>query len=145
MILRAEKGFIVIGKDTDGLTMPHDLGWDRPRQTREDEYLGKRSLFTPEARTGARRQLVGLRVPEGGTPIVTGSHIVPTTGPRRSLGFVTSSYVSPTLGRPIALALMERGAERIGQAVRLFNDGIVREALVTPPCAFDPKGERLHG
>jgi sarcosine oxidase subunit alpha len=145
MILRAEKGFIVIGKDTDGLTMPHDLGWAGPRDKREDEYLGKRSLFTPEASAPGRRQLVGLKVPPGGSPIATGSHLVPTAGPRRSLGFVTSSHVSPILNRPIALALLEDGHARIGETVRLFNDGIVREAEVTPPCAFDPKGDRLRG
>ncbi|MDJ0822855.1 MAG: 2Fe-2S iron-sulfur cluster-binding protein [Paracoccaceae bacterium] len=145
MILRAEKGFILVGKDTDGSTMPQDLGWGGPRLKRADEYLGKRSLFTAEAQSGTRRQLVGLRVPEGGTVIETGSHLIPTDGPRRSLGFVTSSYVSPILGRPIALALLENGRNRIGETVRLFNDGIVRDAEVTLPCAFDPKGERLHG
>jgi sarcosine oxidase subunit alpha len=92
-----------------------------------------------------RRQLVGLRVPQGGTPIATGSHLVPAVGPRRSLGFVTSSHVGPALGRPIALALLEGGRARIGETVRLFDDGMVREAVVTAPCAFDPKGERLHG
>jgi sarcosine oxidase subunit alpha len=125
--------------------MPHDLGRSGPRERREDEYLGKRSLFTPEARRSDRRQLVGLKVPDGGTPLVTGSHLIPTEGARRSLGFVTSSCVSPTLGRSIALALMEGGLARIGQTVRLFDNGAVREAGVTEPCASDPKGDRLFG
>lgn len=145
MILRAEMGFIVIGKDTDGLTMPQDLGWAGPRQKRTDEYIGKRSLFTPAALSDTRRHLVGLRVPEGGAPIVTGSHVIPTSGSRRSLGFVTSSYVSPNLNRPIALALLENGRARMGETVRLFDDGLVREAEVAAPCAFDPEGDRLHG
>jgi sarcosine oxidase subunit alpha len=145
MILRAEKGFIVIGKDTDGLTMPQDLGWSGPREKRTDEYIGKRSLFTPAALSDTRRHLVGLRVPEGGAPIVTGSHVIPTSGPRRSLGFVTSSYLSPNLNRPIALALLENGRARMGETVRLFDDGLVREAEVVAPCAFDPEGDRLHG
>ncbi len=145
MLLRAEKGYVLIGKDTDGSTMPQDLGWDGPRARRDDEYLGKRSLFTPEAASTARRQLVGLRVPEGGQPIRTGAHLIPDTGLRRSLGFVTSSYVSPVLDRPIALALLEGGLQKIGQTVRLFDDGVVREAVVTAPCAYDPEGERLDG
>jgi sarcosine oxidase subunit alpha len=145
MILRAEKGFILIGKDTDGLTMPHDLGWGGPRRKRRDEFIGKRALFTPAAGSVRRRQLVGLAVPEGGSVIATGAHIIPGSGSRRSLGFVTSSYMSPTLGRPIALALLEGGRAQIGRTVRLFDDGLVREALVTSPCAFDPQGERLHG
>ncbi len=145
MILRAEKGFIVIGKDTDGQTMPQDLSWGGPRTKRADEYLGKRSLFTPAAIQDTRRQLVGLRVPEGGSVIETGAHLIPNHGPRRSLGFVTSSYFSPNLGRPVALALLENGHAKIGAEVRLFNDGLIRVAEVTPPCAFDPKGERLNG
>ena len=51
MILRAEKGYVVVGKDTDGTTMPQDLGVSGPREQRKDEYIGKRSLFTAAART----------------------------------------------------------------------------------------------
>lgn len=145
MILRAEKGYILIGKDTDGSTMPHDLGWGTPRNKREDEYLGKRSLFTPVAESDTRRQLVGLSLPEGSAALRTGAHLIPDTGKRRSLGFITSSYLSPTLGRPIALALMEAGQQRIGATVKVFDNGQTRSAVVTAPCAFDPKGDRLHG
>ncbi|MFV0476086.1 MAG: 2Fe-2S iron-sulfur cluster-binding protein [Pikeienuella sp.] len=143
MILRAEKGFILIGKDTDGMTMPHDLGWGGPREKRADEYLGRRSLFTPEARAGSRRQLVGLRV-EGAAPPATGAHLVPLEGPRRSLGFVTSSYFSPILGRPVALALLEGGHALIGEEIGVFNMGETARATVCESCALDPKGERLH-
>ncbi|SDD42176.1 2Fe-2S iron-sulfur cluster-binding protein [Ruegeria marina] len=145
LILRAEKGFILIGKDTDGATMPHDLGWGGPRTRREDEYIGKRSLFTPEAQGDKRRQLVGLRVRDGDAVIATGSHLIEDQGARRSLGFVTSSCFSPTLKRPIALALLENGRDRIGGSVQVFNDGEVRSAEVTMACAFDPKGEYLDG
>ena len=63
MILRAEKGYIVIGKDTDGATLPHDLGVAGPRDRRSTEYVGRRSLFTEEAMRGDRKQLVGLMIP----------------------------------------------------------------------------------
>ncbi len=64
MILRAEKGYVVVGKDTDGTTMPQDLGVSGPREQRKDEYIGKRSLFTAAARSAGRKQLVGLSVAE---------------------------------------------------------------------------------
>jgi sarcosine oxidase subunit alpha len=144
MILRAEKGFIVIGKDTDGITMPHDLGWGGPRERRRDEYFGRRSLFTPEAMRPDRRQLVGLSV-AGAEPLPTGAHVVTAGETRRSLGFVTSSYFSPALGRPIALAMIEGGRDRIGERVPLFHLGRMLEADVTAPCAFDPEGGRLLG
>jgi len=143
MILRAEKGFILVGKDTDGLTMPHDLGWTGPRDKRKDEYLGRRSLFTPEANREDRRQLVGLQTDEN-TPLPTGAHLVPIEGAQRSLGFVTSSHFSPTLDRPVALALLEGGRARVGQEVGMFHMGKTTLARVCPACALDPEWERLH-
>ena len=145
MILRAEKGYIVIGKDTDGATMPHDLGVGGPRLKRSGEFVGRRSLFTEEGERGDRKQLVGLSVAEGEPPLATGAHGVERQGVgKRSLGYVTSSYHSPTLGRPIALALIERGAERHGEMIDVQHLGIVRRAVITSPCALDPAGDRLH-
>ncbi|BCG84183.1 sarcosine oxidase subunit alpha [Mesorhizobium sp. 113-3-9] len=145
MILRAEKGFIVIGKDTDGTTLPHDLGSEAPRTKRQTEYVGRRSLFTEEASRGNRLQLVGLTVPSGEAPLPTGAHgIKRNDGRLHSQGFVTSSYQSPTLGRPVALGLIERGAARHGETIEIQHLGKVRSATIAAPCAFDPAGERLH-
>ncbi|MBZ9773707.1 sarcosine oxidase subunit alpha family protein [Mesorhizobium sp. CO1-1-8] len=145
MILRAEKGFIVIGKDTDGTTLPHDLGVDGPRAKRQSEFVGRRSLFTEEASRDNRMQLVGLTVPQGEAPLPTGAHgIKRIDGRLRSQGFVTSSYQSPTLGRPVALGLIERGAARHGEAIDIQNLGKISKATITAPCAFDPAGDRLH-
>jgi sarcosine oxidase subunit alpha len=145
MILRAEKGYIVIGKDTDGTTLPHDLGLDSPRSRRESEFVGRRSLFTEEANRGDRRQLVGLTVAEGEAPLAPGAHGIERRGAdKRSIGFVTSSYMSPTLGRPVALALIERGASRHGETIELQHLGATRRAVIAHPCAFDPEGARLN-
>ncbi|RWO74770.1 MAG: sarcosine oxidase subunit alpha family protein [Mesorhizobium sp.] len=145
MILRAEKGFIVIGKDTDGTTLPHDLGVDGPRVKRQTEFVGRRSLFTEEASRDNRMQLVGLAVPQGEAPLPTGAHgIKRIDGRLRSQGFVTSSYHSPTLGRPVALGLIERGATRHGETIDIQHLGKISKATITAPCAFDPAGERLH-
>ncbi|MBN9243228.1 MAG: sarcosine oxidase subunit alpha family protein [Mesorhizobium sp.] len=146
MILRAEKGFIVIGKDTDGATMPQDLGVDGPRRKRVTEFVGRRSLFTEEGMRADRKQLVGLSVAEGEAPLGTGAHgIERTGGAKRSLGYVTSSYFSPTLGRPIALGLIEAGASRHGEVIDIQHLGMLRRATITAPCALDPAGDRLNG
>ena len=145
MILRAEKGYIGIGKDTDGATMPHDLGMAGPRERRLDEYVGRRSLFTEEATRADRRQLVGLSVSAGEPPLATGAHGVEAVGSKqRSIGYVTSSYMSPTLGFPIALGLIERGASRRGEAVDIRHLGEMRRATIGAPCAFDLGGTRLN-
>ncbi|TGV09582.1 sarcosine oxidase subunit alpha family protein [Mesorhizobium sp. M8A.F.Ca.ET.173.01.1.1] len=145
MILRAEKGFIVIGKDTDGTTLPHDLGVAGPRTKRQSEFVGRRSLFTEEASRGDRLQLVGLTVPQGEAPLPTGAHGVKRSDGRlHSQGFVTSSYQSPTLGQPVALGLIERGAARHGETIEIQHLGKLRTATIAAPCAYDPSGDRLN-
>jgi len=143
LLLRAEKGYLIAGKDTDGTTMPQDLGITAPRDKRRDEFVGKRSLFTENAQDEARRQFVGLAV-EGTEPLPTGAHGVDRSGGnRRSIGYVTSSYVSPALGRPIALGLIERGLSRLGEAIDFVHLGRALTARIVAPCAFDPEGRRL--
>ena len=145
MILRAEKGYVVVGKDTDGTTMPHDLGITAPREQRKDEYIGKRSLFAPAAQEKTRKQFVGLSVARGEAPLPTGAHVVAGAGKaRRSLGYVTSSYISPTLARPIALGLVEEGFSRMGESVAIYHLGAERRASTAPAVALDPEGKRLH-
>ena len=143
LLLRAEKGYIVVGKDTDGTTMPHDLGVAGPRVKRPGEFVGKRSLFTEEATRTGRPQLVGL-ASEGQVPLPTGAHVLEWSGGKRhSIGFVTSSYLSPNLGCPIALGLIEDGAQRMGEEVECFHLGSTLRARISPVCAYDPEGVRI--
>lgn len=145
MVLRAEKGFIVIGKDSDGMTRPMDLGVAAPLLKKRAEFIGRRSLLTEESQRPDRNQLVGLEVLDSDGPLATGAHGVErTSGGKRSLGYVTSSYFSPTLGRPIALGLIEGGASRSGDVIDIQHLGKVRRARIVPPCAFDPEGARLN-
>ena len=145
MTLRAEKGFIVVGKDTDGTTMPHDLGVKGPRERRRGEYIGKRSLFLAAATAKGRKELVGLTVAAGESPLPTGAHVIEGAGrARRSLGYVTSSYMSPALGRPVALGLVEDGFARLGQTLDAYHLGAERRVTVAGACALDPEGKRLH-
>ena len=145
MILRAEKGYVVVGKDTDGATMPQDLGLSGPRDKRTEEFIGRRSLFTDAALDPARRCLVGLAIDDGEPPLATGAHGIETkAGKTRSIGYVTSSYHSPSLGRPIALALIERGLERMGEMIEIRHLGVTRKSKIVPSCAFDPEGARLN-
>lgn len=144
-VLRAEKGYIMVGKDTDGETMPHDLGFTLPRQRKTAAFVGDRGLHTPAANDPDRKQLVGLIVAAEQDKIPVGAHIVEERdGQNRSIGFVTSSYDSPTLGHPIALALIERGSERLGEDVVIWHNNETGPAAVCSPTFFDPEGDRLH-
>ncbi|PWJ13772.1 glycine cleavage T C-terminal barrel domain-containing protein [Jannaschia seohaensis] len=140
-VLRAEKGYVMIGRDTDGATMPHDLGVARPMTAKRAAFVGDRSLDTKVARADGRKQLVGLIVPEGAPALPVGAHVIDAAD--KSAGYVTSSYGQTTVGRPVALGLVADGQRRHGETVTVFHDGTRREARLAPPCAFDPEGARL--
>jgi len=143
-ILRAEKGYIYVGQDTDGETMPQDLGMTGPRDKRQEAYVGDRSLFTPAAQATGRKQLVGLAA-SGRDPLPAGANAIAiSAGRKHSLGYVTSSYVSPVLGGPIALALIEDGLSRMGETLSFEHLGQVSEGRIVPTCFLDPEGARLH-
>jgi sarcosine oxidase subunit alpha len=148
MTLRTEKGYILIGRDTDGVTLPQDLGVLGPLKNKTIDYVGRRSLMTPEATRDDRRQLIGLAAADPSAPLPNGAHVVTGTGTAfRSIGFVTSSYASPTLRRPVALALVERGRALVaaGAELEVWHLGQRYAARAVQPAFWDPQGARLHG
>jgi sarcosine oxidase subunit alpha len=148
MTLRTEKGYILIGRDTDGVTLPQDLGVLGPLKNKAVDYVGRRSLMSPDARREDRRQLIGLAAADPATPLPNGAHVVTGKGRDfRSIGFVTSSYASPTLSRPVALALVERGRALVaaGAELSLYHLGQRFSARAVQPAFWDPQGVRLHG
>ncbi len=99
----------------------------------------------PVANDPRRKQFVGLSVAAREAPLPTGAHVTAGAGKaRRSQGYVTSSYFSPSLGRPIALGLIADGRSRIGETVSIYHLGAERRATITAAVALDPEGQRLH-
>jgi sarcosine oxidase subunit alpha len=146
-VLRAEKGFIIVGQDTDGSVTPDDVGLAWMLSGRKD-FLGKRSLARPDAVRPGRKQLVGLLTPDPSEVLPEGGQIVNDPSvrtPLRTIGHVTSSYYSASLGHSIALAMLERGRSRSGQRVYVTHvDERVRSAVVTSPVFYDPEGARQN-
>ena len=146
-VLRAEKGYIIVGQDTDGSVTPVDLGLGHMVAQNKD-FLGKRSLYRSHMVRSDRKQLVGLLsedpaevLPEGGQIVEDSSAPVP----RAMSGHVTSSYHSPVLGRSIALALVAGGHSRLGQTVQVYNcDGRTADARIVDRVFYDPEGERQN-
>lgn len=147
MALRIEKGFLHVGSDTDGTTMPQDVGFGGAVAKKPDDFIGRRSTMTPEGLRVDRRQLVGLETLDAGGAFACGAHIVDekTKGIGATQGWVTSSVQSPTLGRPLAMALIERGTARIGETVQVWDLGKGRPARIVDPRFYDPAGEKLDG
>lgn len=145
-VLRAEKGFIIVGQDTDGSVSPVDLGLQWLLAADKD-YLGKRSLARPDARRDDRKQWVGLLSEDGRTAPPEGAQLVdcpsPRRGPETARGHITSSYHSACLGRPIALGLLSAGRGRHGEVVQAARrDGSRVKLRVVSPVFYDTKGER---
>lgn len=145
-VLRAEKGFVIVGQDTDGSVSPVDLGMQWLLAADKD-YLGKRSLARPDALRADRKQWVGLLSEDGRTIPREGAQLVdfpsPRRGPETAQGHITSSYHSACLGRPIALGLLSAGRARHGDLVQAAGrDGSRVKLKVVSPVFYDPKGER---
>jgi len=143
-VLRAEKGYIVVGQETDGTVIPADLGLDRTIDKAKRDFVGKRSLTRSDMLRADRRQLVGLLVPEvleEGTQLVADG----AARPVEMLGHVTSAYWSEALQRPIALALVSGGRSRIGQVLYVPMADRIIAVRVTEPVFYDKEGRRLHG
>ena len=145
-VLRAERGFILAGQETDGTVTPFDLGMEWI-VSRSKDFLGKRSLDRADTTREDRKQLVGLLTDNPEDVLPEGGQIVDTVTdpPVRMIGHVTSSYFSANLGRSIALALVEGGRERHGKPVTVPLERVVMSARITEPRFFDPEGERAHG
>ena len=147
-VLRAERGYIIAGQDTDGTVTPGDLGMDWIVSKKKPDFLGKRSLARADTRRDDRKHLVGLLTQNPSEVIPEGAQVVGELKPRppmKMLGHVTSSYYSPNVGRSIALALIEGGRARIGQELHaVLPDRSIR-LTVTEPRFFDLEGTRANG
>ena len=148
-VLRAEKGFIIVGQETDGSVTPYDLGMDWIVSKTKPDFIGKRALARHTMEYDDRKQLVGLLCSDPSTVIPEGAHAVLDPNqplPMKMLGQVTSSYFSPNCGRSIAMAMLKGGHALKGQTVFLpMLDGSVLKAEIVNPAFFDPKGARING
>jgi sarcosine oxidase subunit alpha len=151
-VLRAEKGLIIVGQDTDGTITPHDANMSWVVGAKKKDFLGKRSLDRPDSVREDRRQLVGLlsadgstRLEEGAQIVDVGTPITPEEGPVPMIGWVSSSYDSAALGQPFALALVDGGLGRIGETVRSPQGDRIIDLTITSPVLVDPEGARRDG
>jgi sarcosine oxidase subunit alpha len=147
-VLRAEKGFVIVGQDTDGTVTPHDLGMDWIVNPSKGDFLGRRSLRRADLVRPDRKQLVGLLPNDPGDLLPEGAQLVwEDMGrlPAPMAGHVTSSYRSAALGRAFALALVEGGHARHGSSILAPLGDRVAAATIVSPVFYDPEGVRRDG
>jgi sarcosine oxidase subunit alpha len=146
-VLRAEKGYIIVGQEADGTATPDDvgLGWTIGKAKRD--FVGKRALARPAMTDPRRKQLVGLLTERHEIVLEEGAQIVADPKQRvqmATIGHVTSSYWSAVLGRSIALAMVCSGRRLIGERLFVPMPDRTFAVKVVDPQFYDPKGERLH-
>jgi len=144
-VLRAEKGYVIVGQDTDGSVTPVDLGMDWIVSKKKD-FIGKRSLSRSDTDRPNRKQLVGLKTQDPSRVLPEGAQLVNSrqeAQPVPMIGHVSSSYFSANLGRSIALALVKGGLSRMGGTIYAhLMDGSVVPATICEPVFFDPENQR---
>ena len=147
-IMRAEKGFIMIGDETDGTVIPQDLNLGWAISKKKPDYLGKRGQERTHLADPNRWKLVGLEtldgsvIPDGAYAVTPGTN---PNGQRNTEGRVTSTYFSPTLKRGIAMGLVKNGPERIGETVEFPKvGGTSVMARICDPVFYDKDGEKQN-
>jgi len=146
-VLRAEKGYIIVGQDTDGTLTPKDAGLEWAIGKAKPDFVGKRSLTRPDMLHADRKQLVGLLTKDPTIVLEEGAQIVfdPNQSvPMKMVGHVTSSYWSATLNRSIALAVIEGGHGRMDETVHIPMPDKTIAATITSTVFIDPENSRIN-
>ena len=146
-VLRAEKGFIIVGQDTDGTVTPYDAALDWAVGKKKPDFVGRRSLARPDIIATGRKQLIGLLTDDPNIVLEEGAQIVADPNqaiPMTMIGHVTSSYWSETLGRSIAMALVAGGQAMMGDTLHIPMPCKTHTAKVSSMVFYDPEGARLN-
>jgi sarcosine oxidase, subunit alpha len=147
-ILRAEKGFIMIGDETDGTIIPQDLGLNWAISKKKEDFLGKRAQQRSHMTDRNRWKLVGLETVDGSVlpdgAYATGEG-VNANGQRNMIGRVTSTYYSANLDRGIAMGLVLHGPDRMGEVIEFpGTDGKIYKAKIVDPVFYDKEGKKQN-
>ncbi len=146
-ILRAEKGYIIVGQETDGTVTPLDLGMDWIVSKKKD-FIGRRSLSRSDCVREGRKQLVGLLADNPSVVVPEGAQLVSDLKPEPPMdmiGHVTSSYYSANLGRSIALAVVKDGRMRMGETIHAPLEDKTIKCEIVDPVFFDKEGSIIDG
>jgi len=144
-VLRAEKGFIIVGQETDGSTTPIDLGMNWIVSKKKYDFIGKRALSRSDTVKEDRKQLIGILTKDPNEILEEGAQLVEkeSTLPMTMVGHITSSYYSPNLGRSFALALVKGGINKKGCKLLAPMPNKTIEVEITSSVFIDPSNERL--
>ncbi len=145
-VLRAEKGYVIVGQESDGTVTLDDLGLGWAVGKAKRDFVGRRSLARPDMTAPGRRQLVGLRTADPGFVLDEGAQVTEAAAApvgTKSLGWVTSAYGCTTVGHSIALAMIADGRARRGELLHVQLERGAMPVRVVDSVFLDPEGARL--
>ncbi|MEV0591040.1 2Fe-2S iron-sulfur cluster-binding protein [Nonomuraea cavernae] len=142
-VLRAEKGFAIVGQETDGTVTPQDLGLSWLVSKRKPDYVGRRSHARPDTSRDGRKRLVGLLADDPAAYVEEGAQLVAAPGDRVMLGHVTSGYTSVALGRTFGLAMVRDVTT--GDRLTAVSGEAAVPVTVVEPVFHDPENTRRDG
>ena len=147
-VMRAEKGFIMIGDETDGTIIPQDLNLNWAISKKKSDFIGKRAHDRMFMKSPIRWKLVGLETLDGSV-LPDGSYAVDNSlnanGQKHTIGRVTSTYFSPTLKKGIAMGLVQNGPDRLGEILNFERvNGEVVSATIVDPVFYDKSGSKQN-
>jgi sarcosine oxidase subunit alpha len=140
-VLRAEKGYFMVGQETDGSVTPLDLGLS----VKQEDFLGRRSLSRNGTMRSDRKQLVGVLPDDPNTVLAEGAQLIAARQSALMIGHVTSSYFGARIGRGFALALVKGGRDLHGESVWAWHDGSLTPVRLCAPVFYDPDADRRDG
>ena len=145
-LLRAEKGFIIVGQDTDATLTPIDLQMDWIVSKKKYDFIGKRSLYRSDTIREDRKQLVGIVTEDPREVLEEGAQIVADVSkkPVEMLGHITSSYFSPNLNKSIALGVVKGGKNMLGKKLFIPMKNKIISVQVADPVFLDKENKRLN-
>jgi heterotetrameric sarcosine oxidase alpha subunit len=144
-VMRIEKGHVADG-EIDGRNVPGDLGLGRMMK-RDKPFLGSALLQHYAEPRKRQPMLVGLIAVDGKTRIPGGAVLIDrNAGSRKPIGHVTATVISPTLGKPIAMALLDSDSDQTSQSLSAVSPaaGVEVDVAVAAMPFFDPAGERMR-
>jgi sarcosine oxidase, subunit alpha len=144
-VLRAEKGYVIVGQETDGTQTPHDLGMGWIVDKAKGDFVGRRSHARAGALDPGRKRLVALLPLDPGDRLPEGAQLVEEPEGRAMVGHITSSYMSAALGRTFALGLVKGGTQRAGDTLYAPLEDHTVAVTVAEPVLYDPEGARRDG
>ena len=138
-LLRLEKGHIIVGQDTDGLTIPQEANMAWAIAQKKDFYHGKRAIDVINKQP-LKRLLVGFTLPNN-SPLPEECNLILSNND--ITGRVTSVSHSPSLNKIIGLAFvsLDQAEEGTKIDIKLSSSAVITATVCSVPF-YDPDNKR---